>query len=465
MVTTLRARSRSSRWIHNWNPDDEWFWALQGQRIARRNLVFSIFAECLGFSVWGLWSVVAVKLPSAGFAFSTSQLFTLVAVPSLVGATLRFPYAFAVARFGGRNWTIFSALVLIVPCAALAALVMTPGAPYWAFLLAAATAGFGGGNFASSMANISFFYPEGKKGLPLGLNAAGGNLGISIVQLVVPALVLIPLIGGAQGPQGQLHLQNAGLVLIPLALLAGVCAWRYMDNLADAQSTFADQAIIVRRRHTWVMSWLYLGTFGSFIGYSFALPLLAELRFPDSGAVKLVFLGPLIGSIARPLGGALADRLGGARVTLWSFVAMVIAVLFLIGSMNRGLYSGFLSAFAVLFVAAGVGNGSTFRMIPSIFLTEYRRNADQGTQTLEEATARAKRESAVVMGFVGAIGAYGGFFITQSFGLSTRITGSPQAALGYFAAFYLSCIALTWWCYMRRQLADDGLPNLAGANV
>ncbi|MGH3925965.1 MAG: MFS transporter, partial [Pseudonocardiaceae bacterium] len=290
MPAALDIRARTRRWIEHWDPDNEEFWAVKGRAIARRNLIFSIFAESLGFSVWLLWSVVAVRLPDAGFAFSTSQLFTLVAVPALVGATVRFPYTFAVARFGGRNWTIFSALALIVPCLALVALVTSPGAPYWAFLVAAGFAGLGGGNFASSMANISYFYPEGKKGLPLGLNAAGGNLGVSIVQLLVPALVLLPLLGPSQGG-GRLWLQNAGLFWIPLILIAGACAWLFMDNLATAQSKFADQVVVVRRGHTWVMSWLYLGTFGSFIGFSAALPLLANLRFPDSGAAGLVFLG------------------------------------------------------------------------------------------------------------------------------------------------------------------------------
>ncbi|MGH8908082.1 MAG: NarK family nitrate/nitrite MFS transporter [Egibacteraceae bacterium] len=461
---TAVPRSRGGRWIQRWNPDDEAFWALQGRRIARRNLICSIFAESLGFSVWLVWSVVAVRLPDAGFDFSTNQLFTLVAVPALVGATARFPYTFAVPKFGGRNWTVFSAAVLVVPCLALAALVTSPDAPYWAFLVAAGLAGLGGGNFASSMANISFFYPEGRKGLPLGLNAAGGNLGVSVVQLVVPALVLLPLIGGPQG-EGGLYLQNAGLIWIPLALAAAVCAWLFMDNLATARSTFADQAVIVRRRHTWVMSWLYLGTFGSFIGYAAALPLLASLRFPDSGAAQLVFLGPLIGSLARPVGGLLADRLGGARVTLWVFVVMTAAVLELVVAMNRGLYAGFLGAFAFLFVATGIGNGSTFRMIPSIFRVQNLQRAGDDAEAQEVAAAVARRESAAVLGFTGAIGAYGGFLIPQSYGIATQVTGSPQAALMAFAGFYVSCIALTWWYYLRRRFATAALPSLAGANV
>ena len=469
MPAALNIRARTRRWIEHWDPDNEEFWAVQGRAVARRNLAFSIFAESLGFSVWLLWSVVAVRLPDAGFAFSTSQLFTLVAVPALVGATVRFPYTFAVARFGGRNWTIFSVLALAVPCLALVGLVTSPGAPYWAFLVAAGLAGLGGGNFASSMANISYFYPEGKKGLPLGLNAAGGNLGVSIVQLLVPALVVLPLFGapqgGSQSGDGQLWLQNAGLFWIPFILVSAACAWLFMDNLATAQSKFSDQAVIVRRPHTWVMSWLYLGTFGSFIGFSAALPLLANLRFPDSGAAGLVFLGPLIGSLVRPLGGALADRFGGARVTLLTFAAMLVAVLELVAALNRGSYAGFLGAFVVLFLATGIGNGSTFRMIPSIFRAQHLSSAGDALAARERATASARRESAAVLGFAGAIGAYGGFLIPQSFGIATQITGNPQSALFVFVGFYLSCLVLTWWCYLRRRFAVEAAPSLAAARV
>ncbi|MDP8987397.1 MAG: MFS transporter, partial [Actinomycetota bacterium] len=193
-------------WIERWEPDDEAFWTSTGRRIARRNLRLSIFAEFLGFSVWLLWSVVATRLNEAGFDLSSSQLFTLVAVPALVGATLRFPYTFAVPRFGGRNWTVASALLLLVPTVLLAVLVGDPSTPYWALLAGAATAGVGGGNFASSMANISFFFPEREKGWALGLNAAGGNLGVAVLQLVAPVVVA----AGA-----GLHLARAGLMWVP----------------------------------------------------------------------------------------------------------------------------------------------------------------------------------------------------------------------------------------------------------
>lgn len=465
MDITASGPAAKHGWIQHWEPDDEEFWNATGRAVARRNLIFSIFAESLGFSIWLVWSVVAVRLPAAGFDFTTSQLFTLVAIPALVGATLRFPYTVAVPRFGGRNWTVFSAAILVLPCLALIVLVTNPASPYWAFLLAAGLAGLGGGNFASSMANISFFYPDGRKGLPLGLNAAGGNLGVSVVQLLVPAVILIPLFG--TGQPGGLHLQNAGLMWIPLTLAASFCAWRYMDNLATAKSNLADQAVIVRRGHTWVMSWLYLGTFGSFIGYSAALPLLATTQFPGVGfdPAQIAFVGPLIGSIARPFGGQLSDRYGGARVTLAVFVTMVAAVLGLTSALQADSYGGFLAAFAVLFIASGTGNGSTFRMIPSIFLAQELDKSGEEPEARERATARAKRESAAVLGFTSAVGAYGGFLIPRSYGISTTATGGPEAALYVFALFYLSCVGLTWWCYLRRRFATSALPSLAAADV
>ena len=460
-----------STWIEHWDPEDEGFWKPTGQRIARRNLVWSIFAEFLGFSVWLMWSVVAIRLNDAGFDLSSGQLFTLVAVPNLVGATIRFPYTFAVPRFGGRNWTVVSALLLLIPTMLLAVLVTNPSTPYWALLAAAATAGLGGGNFASSMANISFFYPNARKGLALGLNAAGGNIGVAVLQLAAPFAVTasaIAVVGGGQGPGGGLHLQNVGLMLVPFILAAALCAWRFMDNLSTARSSFRDQAVVARRRHTWTMSWLYVGTFGSFIGYSAGLPLLIKGQFADPNAIKYAFLGPLVGSVTRPVGGWLADRLGGARVTLCNFGFMgaaVVGVLFFLANKEQAwAFGGFLAMFLLLFVATGIGTGSTFRMVPIIFRAHHRAlAAERGGVADEVALAAGRRESAAALGVISAIGAYGGFLIPQSFGLSTNATGGPQAALISFIAFYGSCMALTWWCYLRTRVAAERLPSLAWA--
>jgi NNP family nitrate/nitrite transporter-like MFS transporter len=328
-----------ARWIDDWEPEDEQFWERKGKRIARRNLVFSIFAEFLGFAVWVIWSVTAVNLNRAGFEFSTGQLFTLVAVPALVGATARFPYTLAVPRFGGRNWTVVSALLLLIPLLFLVAMVSHPKTPYWVFLVGAATAGLGGGNFASSMANISFFYTDKRKGLALGLNAAGGNLGVAVAQLVVPLAVTggtIGFIADASGGKSSVQLQNAGLIWIPLVVAAAACAGLFMDNLKVSRSPIRDQAVILRRGQTWIMSWLYIGTFGSFIGYSAGLPLLMETQFPEA-TLSLAFLGPLVGSLARPAGGWLSDRLGGAKVTFATFLLMIFALLAVIGALGGSL--------------------------------------------------------------------------------------------------------------------------------
>jgi len=462
----------SQRWIDEWNPEDETFWNRTGRRIARRNLFWSILAENLGFSVWLIWSVVATRLPKVGFHYTTEQLFSLVAIPGLIGALMRFPYTFAVPRFGGRNWTIVSALLLFVPTTLLALLVTRPETPYWLMALAAATAGLGGGNFASSMANISFFYPDREKGFALGLNAAGGNIGVSTVQLLIPIVLGLPLfnlyLAQPQGA-GHIYLQNAGLFWMPLVLIAAIGAARYMNNLSTARSNFKDQVIVTRRKHTWVMAWLYIGTFGSFIGYSAAFPLLIKTQFP-SVTMNLAFLGALVGSVARPLGGKLADRIGGARVTLWNFVAMGAATFGVVYFLHAHSFPGFIAMFLLLFVTTGLGNGSTFRMIPVIFRREnLRAGRGQGPEAERRALEVARRESAAVLGFTSAIGACGGYLIPRSFGASIKATGNAELALYCFLAFYVTCVTLTWWFYARKATAAATtaatVPGLAEAQV
>jgi NNP family nitrate/nitrite transporter-like MFS transporter len=471
--TTDAAASRhrhGPHWIWEWNPEDESFWRNVGRRIARRNLFWSILAENIGFSVWLIWSVVATRLPKVGFHYTTEELFSLVALPGLVGSLMRFPYTFAVPKFGGRNWTIVSALLLFVPTTALALLVTRPATPYWLMAMAAATAGLGGGNFASSMANISFFFPDREKGFALGLNAAGGNIGVSTVQLLIPIVLTMPIfnlyLGEPQGA-GKIYLQNAALFWMPFVAIAAFGASRYMNNLTSARSNFKDQLAITRNKHTWVMSWLYIGTFGSFIGYSAAFPLLLKTQFPQVTA-NLAFLGPLVGSLARPLGGKLADKVGGARVTLWNFIAMGIATSGVIAFVGAHSFPGFLLMFLVLFVTTGVGNGSTFRMIPVIFRREnLRAVAGQGPEAERRAMDSARRESAAVLGFTSAIGACGGYLIPRSFGASIHATGGPQLALTGFLVFYVTCIALTWVFYVQRRtaVAASAMPALSEARI
>ncbi|MFI7064559.1 MFS transporter [Kribbella sp. NPDC050124] len=428
-VGTVEA-PRRGRWIDVWDPEDTTFWAEKGRAVARRNLWPSIFAEFLGFSVWQLWSIVVVSMPRAGFDYSTNQLFWLVALPSLVGATLRLPYTFAVPRFGGRNWTIVSALLLLIPTIGLSYFITQPGTPFWLMALVAATAGVGGGNFASSMTNISFFYPEKEKGFALGINAAGGNLGVAVVQLVVPVVIVL----GA-----GLTLNRAGLMWIPLILLAAFVAWKVMANLSVANSSFRTSIAAAKRPHTWIISFLYIGTFGSFIGFGAAFPLLIKTSFPEITVSHVAFLGALVGSVARPFGGKLSDKLGGAWVTVCAFVVMGLGILSAIVSLNSGSFTAFLISFLVLFVASGAGNGSTYRMIPAVFRL-----------TTPDDLGRAKREAAACIGIASAVGAYGGFLVPRGFAMSTSNFGSLIPALYVFCGFYVVCLAVTYFCYLRK---------------
>ena len=457
----------NTTWISDWNPDDARFWEAKGKVIARRNLIWSIIAEHIGFSIWLTWSIVATKLPQAGFHYTTDQLFQLVALPGLIGSLMRFPYTFAVTTFGGRNWTIFSASILFVPTIALAYFVTRPDTPYTTMLLVSALAGLGGGNFASSMTNISFFYPDRMKGWALGLNAAGGNIGVSSVQLLTPVLMglgIINLYQGTPGP-GGIYLQNAGLMwLLPLAV-AVFGAVFFMNNLTTARSSFKDQLAIVGRKHTWIMSFIYIGTFGSFIGYSAAFPLLIKTQFP-AVTVTVAFLGPLVGSLSRPLGGLLADKIGGAVVTFWNFIAMGAATMGVMHFVEAKDFGGFLTMFLILFVTTGIGNGSTYRMIPSIFREENLAKAKgQGEAARASALKAASIESGAALGFIGAIGAVGGYFIPRGFGASIGLTGGPQLALEIYLAFYAVCLALTWWFYQRKSFLSPRTTSLAGARV
>jgi NNP family nitrate/nitrite transporter-like MFS transporter len=419
---------RTGRWIDHWDPEDKTLWEDGGRRTARRNLVLSIFAEFLGFGAWALWSIVVPQLPAAGFDLTVDQMFWLISVPALVGATLRIPYTFAVPVFGGRNWTIVSALLLLLPIGALVLTVSDPTTPFPVLLCAAALAGLGGGNFASSMANISFFFPEREKGAALGWNAAGGNIGTAAVQLAVP-LVIVTGAGIA--------LERAGLIFIPFILLAAFLAWRWMDNLSTAKADPRAFGVAVHQKHTWIISFIYIGTFGSFIGYAGAFPTLLKAEFPDV-ALPLAFLGALVGSIARPMGGILADRVGGMAMTIASFGVMALGAMGAIRALGTGSFPLFFGSFLVLFVATGVGNGSVYRMIPAVF-------------RVSGATAKA---AAGCIGIAGAIGAFGGFLIPRGFALSTTVAGSLVPALWLFVGVYAVMAFVCWFVYGRGAMAE-----------
>ncbi len=429
--TTPELVRHRGRWLHGWDPESDAQWRSVGRDVARRNLVLSIVAEFLGFAVWALWSIVVPQLSAAGFALSADQMFWLIAVPSLVGATLRIPYTFAVPLFGGRNWTVVSALLLLVPAGALAWAVQRPDLPFGALLLVAALAGVGGGNFASSMANISFFYPEREKGRALGLNAAGGNIGTAAVQLAVPLVI----VAGA-----GVQLERAGLMFVPLAVVAAVLAWRLMDNVRDAAADPRAYGSAARVRHTWVISFVYIGTFGSFIGFSGAFPTLLRNQFPEV-TLSIAFLGALVGSVARPAGGILADRFGGARVTVVSFAVMAAGTVGAVLALRSGSFGLFFGSFLVLFLATGAGNGSVYRMIPAVFRHGAGDDADR---------ARRGKAAAGCIGIAGAVGALGGFLIPRGFAVSTTATGGIEAALWVIVAMYAVMAATTWAVYQRR---------------
>ncbi|MCC7320629.1 MAG: MFS transporter [Rubellimicrobium sp.] len=447
-------RTVMPRTITDWRPEDPAFWEQKGRRIARRNLWISIPALLLAFSVWMVWSMVVAKLPAIGFAFGEDQLFWLAALPALSGATLRIFYGFVVPVFGGRLWTTISTASLLVPAMGIGYAVQNPDTPYLMFLVLALLCGLVGGNFASSMANIGYFFPKAEKGNALALNAGLGNLGVSVMQFLVPIVITMGVFGAMGGEPaalsdgGQLWLQNAGFVWVPFILASTVAAWLGMDDIADARASFSQQAIIFARKHNWLMCVLYIGTFGSFIGYSAGFPLLSRLAFPEVNALQYVFLGPLVGALSRAGTGWISDRWGGGRVTFWVFVGMIVSVLAVILSLQAGSFTGFFAGFMALFFFTGVGNASTFQMIPVIMAQEVPRLMPQLTGN--DRMRQIAMESGGIVAFTSAIGAYGGFFIPKAYGSSIAMTGGAGAALWVFLAFYVICLALTWAFYTRR---------------
>ncbi len=447
-------RTRMPRVIEDWRPEDPGFWAGKGRRIAQRNLWISIPALLLAFAVWMVWSVVVARLPAIGFAFSQDQLFWLAALPALSGATLRIFYSFMVPIFGGRLWTTLSTASLLIPAMGIGYAVQDPTTPYLIFVVLALLCGLGGGNFASSMANISFFFPRAEKGNALALNAGLGNLGVSVMQFLVPLVITAGVFGAMGGqPQvlsdgGRLWVQNAGFVWVPFILAATIAAWLGMNDLADARASFREQAAIFARRHNWIMCLLYIGTFGSFLGYSAGFPLLTRIAFPEVNALQYVFLGPLIGALSRAGTGWVSDRLGGGRVTFWVFAGMIASVVVVIQGLQGASFPLFFAGFMALFFFTGVGNASTFQMIPVIMRQEVARLSPGAAP--EDRRRQADRESAAIIAFTSAIGGYGGFFIPKAYGSSITLTGGPVAALWLFLAFYVLCLAITWAVYTRR---------------
>ncbi|MEQ8651089.1 MAG: NarK family nitrate/nitrite MFS transporter [Kiloniellales bacterium] len=459
MAITNPQSGQKGRTLTDWRPEDPEFWKTRGQGVASRNLWISIPNLLLAFSVWLVWSVVVAKMPAIGFDYSVGERFWLAALPGLSGATLRIFYSFMIPIFGGRLWTTLSTASLLLPALGIGFAIQDPETSYGTFLILALLCGFGGGNFASSMANIAYFYPKKSKGNALALNAGLGNAGVSVMQFVVPLVITASVFGAIAGePQtledgSQLWVQNAGFIWVPFIVISAIAAWFGMNDIADAKASLATQLSILKRRHNWIMCFLYTGTFGSFIGYSAGFPLLTKTQFPTVDVLSYAFLGPLVGALSRAGTGWISDKFGGGKVTFWVFLGMIIAVWgvlqFLPNDGEGGSFWGFFACFMALFFLTGVGNASTFQMIPSIMRQEIPRllpRLDSG-----ETLKTAERESSAIIAFTSAIAAYGAFFIPKAYGTSISTTGSPDAALWVFLVFYVLCLAVTWIFYCRKN--------------
>lgn len=465
----VKSLSRS-RTIEDWDAEDVEAWESGGKKIAKRNLIWSIFAEHVGFSAWSIWSVMVLFMPQDVYGIDAAGKFYLVAMPTLVGAFMRIPYTIAPARFGGRNWTIVSALLLLIPTVLTLWAMSNPDTTYTTFMLVAAVAGVGGGNFASSMTNINAFYPQRLKGWALGLNAGGGNIGVPVIQLV--GLLVIATVSNT-APEIVCAIY---LVLIALAALGAAL---FMDNLGNQRSNLGAMVEALRFKHSWVMSFLYIGTFGSFIGFSFAFGQVLQINFLAGGdtpaqaslhAAQIAFIGPLLGSISRPFGGKLSDRVGGGRVTLYTFIAMIFAAGILVtagvlddgmaGAATGGQMAAYVTGFILLFILSGIGNGSTYKMIPSIFEAKAQ-GRDEWSR--EDKAAWSRSMSGALIGFAGAVGALGGVFINVVLRASyVSDAKSATNAFWVFLGFYLICAIVTWFVFLRMQTSRSGAGEQVG---
>jgi NNP family nitrate/nitrite transporter-like MFS transporter len=466
-MPVLSSRNRD---IEHWDSEDVAAWESGGNQTAKRNLIWSIVAEHVGFSIWSIWSVMVLFMPQNVYHIDAAGKFYLVAMPTLVGAFMRIPYTIAPARFGGRNWTIVSALLLLMPTVLTLYVMKQPDTSYATFMVVAALAGFGGGNFASSMTNINAFYPQRLKGWALGLNAGGGNIGVPVIQLV--GLLVIATIGNT-APEivCAIYLVAIGVAAVGAAL--------FMDNLRNQKSNLGALAEVLRYKHSWVMSFLYIGTFGSFIGFSFAFGQVLQINYLAGGdsaaqaslhAAQISFLGPLLGSISRPFGGKLADRIGGGKITVYTFVAMIFAagILVVAGMMDDGMagaptggqMAAYIVGFILLFILSGIGNGSTYKMIPSIF--EAKAQGHDGWSRDEKA-AWSRKMSGALIGFAGAVGALGGVFINIV--LRASYVGDAKSATNafwVFLGFYVVCAIVTWFVFLRMTKVAAGTGEQIG---
>lgn len=418
-----------------WNPEDAGFWEKYGKRIATQNLYTSTWALVLSFVAWTLWATIAAKLKFIGFNFSDDQIFTLAALPGLVGATGRLFYTYLPGLIGGRNSTFITTALLLLPLFGLGRALQDPTTSYETFVLLVSFIGIAGANFSASMANIGFFFPKANKGFALGINAGIGNLGVSLIYLTAPILLgwnLSSLFGeGVPGPDGMMYVQNVCYFwTIPTALTL-VLVWLFMDNLPLPKQSPKSMMSIFGNKHTWLMCWIYTCGFGSFIGFSAALGLLVAKEFPEMPFSYAAFLGPFIGAGIRPVGGLLADKMNsGSRVTPISLFVMLGASFLVLFGVEAHRFPVFFGAFLLLFLTTGFINGASFRMIPYIFNNPF--------------------HSSLVTGFTAAIAAYGAFFIPKLFGFAYANYGVVAPAFYILIAFTVSTIVITWYFYDRK---------------
>ena len=444
MADTTVSKTSANDFSSYWNPEDAKQWAAGGATLAARTLWITTGALTLSFATWFMWSAIVVRLPDLGFKLSVGQRFWLAALPGLMGATLRIPYSFVVQMFGTRAVITLATASLLIPSIGVGLAVQDPTAPFWVLALLAVAACFGGGNFSAFMSSTSLFYPKARQGTALGIQAGIGNFGVSLVQFLTPVVTTVPLFGALggsaltwnqAGTAKQLWIQNAAFLWVLPVLVFTIAAAIGLRSI-PVKGTFSQQAVIFRHKHTWIMTSLYLMTFGTFSGMSASFALLIREIFgklpgaPDP--LQYAFLGALIGSATRPPGGWISDKVGGAKVT------MVCGALLLAGTLGTTFFTAptsvasfgpFLALILVTFFAAGVGNGSTFRMIPIIF---------------------PAKEAAPVLGWTAAVAAYGAFIFPMLFNWSFARFGSANGALYIFAAFYAANLVLCWWYYARK---------------
>ncbi len=450
MATTLAsgaadaAAPRGGSWLTRWEPEDPRFWATEGRARAWRTLAITTVSLTMAFAIWFVVSALVVRLPQIGFRLTTGQLFWLAAMPGLAGGTLRLIHAFLTPIYGTRAVVAWSTASLLVPALGWAVAVQNPETPYWVLMVLAFLAGLGGANFSSFMPSTSLFFPKRLQGTALAIQAGVGNFGVSVVQFVTPWIIGIALFGSVAGDaqvltlggaRSTVWLQNATLVYVPVIALCALLAWMMLRSV-PITANIREQFDIFGNAHTWVMTSLYMMTFGSFSGLSATFPLLIKQIYgglpgaPDP--LAYAFYGPLLGSLARVLAGPVSDRLGGGRVTHWAGLGMAACALALpmfTSAASLDAFPWFVAAMLGLFFFAGVGNASTFKQMPMIF---------------------PPRQAGGVIGFTAAIAAYGPFLFGLLFGWAFGAFGGPNVVFYGLAGFFLINVALNWWLYARR---------------